>query len=191
MCWVVEGLGGWSGREACIFFFLTPRNLDSARWGLGTGNLSLRITTLERQDSTPTACGKGSLNEGRGQWDLPGVESSQQLRGRGHQDSQHFVPGIRDRWSRGAWSPRTVKFPGSAVPSMHACTQTHFHGVRGQGPQRARFTCIPACDPSHSRGTQTGEAYQARPPQFPPNLNPRGKPSSMPASSCYDCPVQA
>lgn len=136
VCWVIEGLGGWSGREACIFFFLTPRNLDSARWGLGTGNLNLRITTLERQDSTPTACGKGSLNEGRGQQDLPGVESSQQLRGRGHQDSQHFVPGIRDRWSRGAWSPQDGQVSWLRR-SLHACVHTHahFHGVRGQGPR--------------------------------------------------------
>ena len=74
-----------------------------------------------------------------------------------------------------------VKFPGPAVPCFSPCTRvhTHFYEVRGQGPQRTRFTCLPACDPSHSRDTQTGEAYQARPPQLPQTLSPRGTPPSL------------
>lgn len=140
------GRGGWSGREACIFFFfLTPRNSDSARWGLGTGNLSLRITTLEGQDSTPTVCGKGSLNEGRGQRDLPGVESSRQLRGRGHQDSQRFVPGIRDRRSRGARSPRDGQVSWLRC-SLHARVHTHTlprtQGVRTPEGQVHLHPCL-------------------------------------------------
>lgn len=172
-----RGPGGMGREGEPVFFFkLQEIRIQPGRAG-NWEPLSLRIMTLEGQDSTPTACGKGSLNEGRGQRDLPGMESPRQLRGRGRQDSQRFMPG-----GQAELGPQgTVKFPGPAVPCLSPCTRahTHFYGVRGQGPQRTRFTCIPACDPSHSRDTQTGEAFQARPPQLPQTLSPRGTPPSL------------